>query len=330
MENKTESPMQRVTPPFLVRLAHLSANAATIVSSVLLVVIFELDWLASARLPFGAYYLLPIALAAWCLPGRFTSFMVVAASLARTIVLSRLFPAHPVLYFTADIISSLCVYAGVAYLLGRLKQAYHLLAEEAGTLTVKVEQAERRLWLDASIRRAVLDDVDHIVALAALGGAEGDLSKDVTTTVRQAALRGMYADSIRQGTGMRPTWHGEQAVVPIEFWVSQINGQIAGFFMVLGLDDRQGPERELHAIVTAKDYRGVGVGTAMVNWFCSHYYGRKLYAATMPESTMHRMLKRRGFFPYADMKEGYEILERVEWPREKGLLHDELATAVLE
>jgi hypothetical protein len=30
------------------------------------------------------------------------------------------------------------------------------------------------------------------------------------------------------------------------------------------------------------------------------------------------------------MKEGYEIVERVEWPREKGLLHDELATAVIE
>jgi GNAT superfamily N-acetyltransferase len=256
--------------------------------------------------------------------------MVVAASIARSLVLSRLFPAHPVLYFTVDIVSSLCVYTGVAYLLGRLKQAYQLLAEEAGMLTVKVEQAERRLWLDASIRRAVLDDVDQIVALTALGGAEGDLSKDVTTTVRQAALRGVYADSIRQGTGRRPTWTGDQAVVPVEFWVSQINGQIAGYFMVVGLDGRQGPERELHAIVTAKDYRGVGVGTAMVNWFCSHYYGRKLYAAVMPESKMHRMLKRRGFFRFTDAKEGYVIVERVEWPREKGLLHDELATAAPE
>jgi GNAT superfamily N-acetyltransferase len=322
--------MSRFTPPFLIRLASLNANAATIASSFLLVAIFELDWLASPRIPFGPYYLLPIALAAWCLPGRFTSFMVIAASLARSVVLGRLFPVHPVLYFTVDIISSLCVYAAFAYLLGRLKQAYELLAEEAGTLTVKVQQAERRLWLDASIRRAVLDDVDQIVALAALGGEEGDLSKDVTTTVRQAMLRGVYADSIRQGTVARLTWRGVEAVVPVEFWVSQINGQIAGFFMVMGLDGSQGAERELHAIVTAKDYRGVGVGTAMVNCFCSNYYGRKLYAAVMPESKMHRMLKRRGFFRYADAKEGYVVVERVEWPKEKGLLRDESATAAPE
>jgi ribosomal protein S18 acetylase RimI-like enzyme len=319
--------MQRVTPPFLIRLAHLSKNAATVLSSVLLVVVFELDWLASPRVPFGPYYLLPIALAAWCVRGRFTAFMVVAASLARTLVLCRQVPPHLMLYFTADIISSLCVYAGVASLLGRLKQAYHLLAEEAGTLTEKVEQAEKRRWLDASIRRAVLADVDHIVELAALGGADGDLSKDVTTTVRQAMLRGVYADSIRQGTVARPLWSGGQAVVPVEFWVSQINGQIAGFLMVMGLDGSQGAERELHAIVTAKDYRGVGVGTAMVDWFCSHYYGRKLFAAVMPDSKMHRMLKRRGFFRYAEAKEGYVIVERVEWPKEKGLLPGEAAAA---
>lgn len=314
--------MHRVISPFLIRLDSLSANAAIVISSLLLVVIFQLDWFASPRVPFGPYYLLPIALSAWRLPGRFTIYLVVTASFARTLVLSRLFPSHPVLYFTVDVVSSLCVYASFAYLLDRLKQAYQLLAREADSLTTKVEQAEKRTWMEASIRRAVLDDVDQIVALAAIGGADGDLSKDVTTTVRQAALRGVYADSIRQGTGPRPTWDGQQAVVPIEFWVSEINGKIAGFFMVMGLDGHQGAERELHAIVTAKDYRGVGIGTAMVDFFCAHYYGRKLYAAVMPHSQMRQMLKRRGFYHFADAKRGYVILERVERPKEKGLLKD--------
>jgi ribosomal protein S18 acetylase RimI-like enzyme len=104
-----------------------------------------------------------------------------------------------------------------------------------------------------------------------------------------------------------------------------VNGEIAGFFMVMGLDGKGGPERELHTIVTAVDHRGSGVATAMVDFFCSHYYGRKLYAAVMPQGTIYHMLKRRGFFHHEATKEGYCILERVEWPREKGLLRDKAA-----
>ena len=93
--------------------------------------------------------------------------------------------------------------------------------------------------------------------------------------------------------------------------------------MAAGLDGKQGPERELHAIVTARAFRGSGVGTAMVDFFCSHYYGRKVYAACMPDSRMRQMLKRRGFYRYVDTKEGYVIVERVERPAEKGLLKAE-------
>jgi ribosomal protein S18 acetylase RimI-like enzyme len=295
-------------PRVLITLDTISENAAMVASCILWAVIFWLDWHCWPRVPFGAYYLIPIVLAAWRLPVYFTGFLILATSIARTTVMSRLFLSHPILYYAADVASFTCIYAGAAYLLSHLKQVYRMLADEAQVLATKVEQGERRSWLDASIRRAVSDDVERIVQLVTLGGEDGDLSKDLTHVDRQAMLRSLYADILRLGVGPRTTWTGPKAVVPVEFWVSQINGEIAGFFMVMGLDDKGGPERELHTIVTAADFRGSGVATAMVNFFCSHYYGRKLYAAVMPQGTMHHMLKRRGFFHHVDTQEGYSIL----------------------
>jgi ribosomal protein S18 acetylase RimI-like enzyme len=312
-------------PVVLLTLDNIGVNRAMLASCVLWVAIYWLDWHCWPRVPFGLYYLIPILLAAWRLPARFTGFLVLSTSIARTAVLSPSIASNPIFYYVADVASFACIYAGSAYLVSRLKQVYLGLADEAQVLATKVEQGERRSWLDASIRRAVSDDVDGIVQLVALGGQEGDLSKDVATPERQTNLRNLYSDILRLGVGPRTTWANEKVLVPIEFWVSHIDGEIAGFFMVMGLNGKGGPERELHTIVTATAYRGSGVATAMVDFFCSHYYGRKLYAAVMPQGTMYHMLKRRGFFHHADTLQAYCILERVEWPREKGLLRQTAA-----
>jgi ribosomal protein S18 acetylase RimI-like enzyme len=102
--------------------------------------------------------------------------------------------------------------------------------------------------------------------------------------------------------------------------VCEINAQLAGFFMVTGLNDQTGMERELHAVATSKQYRGLGIGSVLVDFFCDHYYGRKLYAAVMPDSQMYTMLKRRGFYLYANSSTGYIVVERESRPREKGLM----------
>lgn len=284
------------------------------------IAVFSLDLVTGPLIPFGSYYLLPIAMATWCFDTRIAILFVIISASARHYAVSSIFPADSALYFFGDIATVLLIYSTVVFLLTRLKQSYHFLEQHAEVLEGEVRRAAARERLESSIRRAVSTDVNAIIELAALGAESGDLSKEVTTIVRQQALHTSFSDSIQGGTGSRPTWTGQQAIVPIEFWVADINGKLAGFFMIMGLDHKQGSERELHAIAVAKDYRGLGVGTAMVNFFCSHYYGRRLYAACMPESNVRHMLKRRGFYHFADTKEGWVIVERVEWPKEKGLL----------
>jgi len=312
---------------FFQRLQDLDKRIVFLLACALLFLIFGIDLAIPPMLPLGPYYLLPIALAAWCLGGGATIFFIVMSSLARTYGLSGLFPSYAVAYFASDMVLSILIYSLVAFLVIRLGWAYRLLAQHADSLETQVRHARQRERLESSIRRAVPSDVDAIVELAAFGAQDGDFSKDVTTAVRQEALRTAYMDNIRQGNGPRATWFGERAVVPIELWVVDINGKIAGFFMVMGLDSKQGTERELHAIATSKEYQGLGVGTAMVDFFCSHYYGRRLYVACMPNSRMREMLKRRGFYHFADSKEGYVIVERVEWPKEKGLLKNDSTEA---
>lgn len=320
-----------MTAPRLTKLLNqiqvLDKRLIFMIVCVLELAVFAADLLTGLYIPFGSYYLLPISLAAWCLGIWPTILFIFISSLLRHYALIDLIPEKSsVKYFLADMITAVLIYSLVSFLLIQLKRAYQELAIYTGKLKGRVERAEKRERLESSIRRAVLSDLEAIIELTGIGGEDGDFSNDVTTLVRQQTLRATFSDSIQGGTGSRPTWVGGTATVPIEFWVADIGHTIAGYFMLMGLDQKQGAERELHAIAVAREFRGQGVGTAMVDFLCAHYYGRRLYAACMPNSAMRKMLKRRGFFHFSDTKQGYVIVERIEWPQDKGLLNQAKAS----
>lgn len=281
-----------------------------------LALVFAVDWLTPPTVPFGPYYLIPVALAAWNFGAAPTGLMVLVASVARTLVLGRHHPMDGYAIYAVDIATTLAACAASAILLMRLRRTLHRLAAHAEELRQEARKAERRFKLQRSIRRAVPSDVDAIVALTVVGARTGDLTKDALDPTYQQALRVSHLHCIEHGAERRHTWTGAEAVVPVDIWVAHLNGKLAGYFKVMGLDDQSGSARELHAVATAAGYRGLGLGSAMVDFFCAHYHGRRQFAACMPDGRMHRMLTQRGFRHFANTNEGYVIVERPEWLRQ--------------
>lgn len=278
-----------------------------------LALVFAVDWFTPAAVPFGPWYLIPVALAAWYLGLVPAAVMVALATVARLAVLGREFALHGPALFAVDLAITLAMHAAAAIVLLRLRRTLEQSRAASDALRAQAKQAERRLALEWSIRRAVAADVDAIVALAALGAETGDVSGEPLAPEQQQAMRAGYAAAIQRGADARLTWQQTRAVVPVEFWVSHVDGKIAGYFMMIGLDDQGGSERELHVVVTGAAHRGTGLGAAMVDFCCAHYAGRRLYATCMPDGRMHRMLARRGFGPYATTSTGYVIVARAEW-----------------
>ncbi|GEM_PF-1602681 len=304
----------------------LSRTAAIFVATALIeIAVFLFDDFKGPLISAAPYYFIPIGIAVWYLNLPLAALFVAASALAREYVFSRAYPHNSWLPYATDLVSSGLIFSTVAALLAWQRRSQRLLVEQARELEVRAQHAEHQRQVESRIRRAVLEDVPAIVELAVYGASDGDLSKEVLAAERQQALQASYNESILSGMGERPTWSGGKARVPLELWVYELDGKIVGFFMILGLDQQAATARELHAVAIDKAYRGAGVGTAMVDFFCSHYYGRRLYAACMPGSRMHGMLQHRGFFHHADAMEGYVIVERTARPREKGLLAKQAA-----
>jgi ribosomal protein S18 acetylase RimI-like enzyme len=184
------------------------------------------------------------------------------------------------------------------------------LATHASLVRSNARQERRRRALESTIRRAVPDDVDAIVRLVSVGAESGAFDQKVFDSEKLIALASHFRSGIADGRAIRDVWNGGQTSVPIEFWVSVINGNVAGFFMVLGLDQNKGAERELHAIAVDQAYRGLGVGSAMVDFFCSHYAQRRLFVLCKPDTVMMGMLKRRNFVVGAQTNMAFELLVR--------------------
>jgi ribosomal protein S18 acetylase RimI-like enzyme len=280
-----------------------------------LALIFAIDWFTPADIPFGPWYLLPVALAAWSLGAWPTAAIVGIATLARTVVLAHHFAGDGFAIYSVDLAITLLAHAGTAVGVARWRRVLARLAADANAFSTQARDAQRRIAFQWSIRRAVPSDIDAILELVVAGARDGDLDKAALDPARQQVLRAAYLQGIETGSGTRHTWAGGKAVIPAEFWVSHLNGALAGYFMVVGLDDKGGSERELHAIATATAYRGMGLGSAMVDFFCAHYHGRSQFAACMPGGHMHRMLTQRGFRRVAATNEGHVIVRRPEWLR---------------
>jgi ribosomal protein S18 acetylase RimI-like enzyme len=286
-----------------------SPRSVAVAAVLLQLLFFLLDIGSGSTISFAPFYNLPVVLSAWRLGHTATVLAVLGASVARVLdfYLTRHHDGPAMLVY--DLLQSAACYGLVALLAYQGRAIVERLARHADHIKRKARRERRQRRLETTIRRAVVGDVPAIIQLTTDGGESGAFDQSVMDTVRQAALTNVFSQGIIEGAAQRDLWTGGQSVVPIEFWVSEIDRQLAGYMMVMGVDGNKGPERELHALTVAPPFRGTGLGSAMVDFFCARYYHRRVLVASKPDSQMMQMLKHRSFKMIATSS-GYDIMAR--------------------
>lgn len=270
--------------------------------------IFVVDASTDATISFAPFYSLPVALAAWRLRLPLAVTFVVIATLARVYDYHNLHHETSLL-LVYDLLQSAAFYGLIALLAHKVRQTMNRLARHAAIFQRKARQARHARHLDTAIRRAVQADVPAIVRLTVVGTETGAFDSNVADTERQAQLTAHFSQGIANGVALRDLWGGGQSMVPIEFWVAELDGQISGYMMVLGLNGDHGPEREMHALAVDPACRGRGVGRALVDFFCTRYQQRRLVVGCKTNSQMMQMLRRRSF-QYHSTSSDYDLMIR--------------------
>jgi ribosomal protein S18 acetylase RimI-like enzyme len=288
---------------------HLNNRTMLIGLLLLEAAIFLLDVDTGATISYSPYLSAPTALAAWFLGPYATVAFVVLSALARAYDYSlHQSPGEPLWMLSYAVLQSGVFYAIVAVLVRQVRQLVDHLSNHASHLQHVARNERHQRFMAASIRRALPEDVETIVHLTTIGGEDGNFDQAVQDRVRQAALIDNFKHGIANGFALRDVWgNGGNTTVPIDFWVSSINGRVAGYMMILGMDANKGSERELHAVAVDPAFRGLGVGAALVDFFCSHYGQRRLFSACKPGVKMEAMLTRRGFRPLETLNGDYQI-----------------------
>jgi len=302
-------PIKRLVARWARTAQHLNHRTMLIGLLLLEALIFLLDIDIGATISYAPFLSAPTALAAWFLGPYATLAFVVLSALARAYDYSqRQAAAEPLWMLAYAVLQSGVFYAIVAVLVRQVRHLVEHLSRHASHLQQIARSERHQRFMAASIRRALPEDVDDIVRLTVVGGQSGGFDQVVQDTVRQAALAHNFKHGITEGVALRDVWGGGRSTVPIDFWVSVVNGRVAGYMMILGMDANKGSERELHAVAVDPAFRGLGVGSALVDFFCSHYGQRRLFSACKAESTMLKMLCRRGFQLKQQLVDGYLML----------------------
>lgn len=294
-------------------LRHLSlrlegASARQVAAFLLLLqaLIFLLDAVSGASISFAPFHSIPVALAAWRLSHGAVAFFIATSTLARVYDYHSL--RHDSLQLLVfDLLQSAAFYGLIALLMLEARKAVTRLAQGIAQFRRRARRERHSRRLEATIRRAVAADVPAIIGLTVSSNEGGAFSHEIMGQKRQTALLDTYTKGIASGTVLRDVWGGGRATAPVEFWVSELDGQLAGYMMVLGLNDQKGPERELHALAVDPACRGRGVGTALVNFFVTHYQQRRLLLACKTGSQMMQMAQRRSF-RYLGTSDNYDLM----------------------
>jgi ribosomal protein S18 acetylase RimI-like enzyme len=288
-----------------------SASRRQIFGTVLLLqlLLFLLDVGSGASISFAPFHALPVALGAWRLARPAIAVTVLLASVARVadFYLTRHHDGPVALSY--DLLQSACFFGLVAWLTLLARQANQRLTRSVGRFRRKARAERHSRRLDATIRQAVLDDVPAIVRLTAAANERGAFDQSLASAARQTALVRNFSNGIVTGSVLRDVWGGGRAMAPVEFWVSELDGRLLGYIMVLGIDDKQGPEREMHALAVDPASRGLGVGSALLDFFCARYQHRRRVVACRTASRMAQMALRRGF-RYHGSSDNFDLLVR--------------------
>jgi len=289
-----------------IRLNSASQGRVAAVLLLALALIFMFDAASGATISFSPFYSVPVALAAWRCRHAVIAGFVAAASLARVYDYNHLHHDSWLL-LAYDLLQSAAFFALVALLALQARAAVDRLARSTSRFRGKARQVRHQRLLESAIRRAVVDDVPAILAITVAGGESGAFDQNVMTAERQATLHTNFTRAIIEGHLLRATWEGARETVPVEFWVSEIDGRLAGYMMVIGLDAKHGPERELHALAVDPVCRGRGIGAALVDFFCVHYQHRRLVIGCKTNSQMMAMARRRSF-RYHSSRQEYDLM----------------------
>lgn len=294
------------------RLARHASDRLTLAALLLLeALIFLVDLDTGAGISFAPFLVAPTALAAWLLGRRGALLFVALSSAARVYDYATTRGLHdgPALLLY-ELLQSAALYGLAALLALYLRGRRDALLRHARRVRAAARRERHRRLLDSAIRRAVPEDVAAIIRLTTSGGESGGFDQSVTDSVRQATLTATFTAGIVDGAALRDLWTGGTGRVPIEFWVCEIDARVVSYMMILGVDEQKGMQRELHAMVVEDSYRGHGVGSRMVDFFCTHYKHRRLVSACRDGSAMLHMLTRRGFVQLSRSDQGYLILGR--------------------
>ena len=179
------------------------------------------------------------------------------------------------------------------------------LARSIDEVQAFVKAIGHRLRAQARISQAVPADIAVVLKLIVEHAADGPFDPSVLTAERQREMAHDFTQALSTGFAERTTWEMKLENVPQDLWVYKIDGKLAAFALILGLSNKQSLERELHAIAVDPAYRGQGIGSEILDYFCRHFAGRELYLQTKSGSTMMRLAAARGFSPFR--KIGSEI-----------------------
>ncbi|MCX7177002.1 MAG: GNAT family N-acetyltransferase [Proteobacteria bacterium] len=180
------------------------------------------------------------------------------------------------------------------------EQSGHIggLARSINETRASLKAIDFRLRLQARISHAVPADVEPVLKLIIENAMDGPFDPSVLTPGRQQEMAIDFKQALSTGVAERTTWENTLEVVPQDLWVYKIDGRVAAFALILGLNNKNSLERELHAIAVDPSYHGNGIGTELFDFFCRYLAGRDLYLQTRAGSRMMRMATARGFSPF--------------------------------
>lgn len=160
------------------------------------------------------------------------------------------------------------------------------------------------------IKPAQTDELGFVADLVATYARQGHFSTSHLGAAGQQNLITTFARICENGKLSRVTYRGIETV-PAEIWLCGRSENAEGFLVAADIDNKGGPERELYMIAVVPESLGLGIGTHLLDFFCSRFADRTLHGQCYPVSQqMREMFLRRGFIQHGKTNGGNFLFHR--------------------